>query len=95
MCGTATEVGKTWVSSRLLAELRSRNVTVSARKPAQSFDIDSEGNRLGGPTDAEVLGAASGEDPGDVCHDFRSYHRPWPPRWRPRPWASPGSGSTS
>lgn len=79
MCGTATEVGKTWVSSRLLAELRSRNVTVSARKPAQSFDIDSEGGRLGGATDAERLGAASGEHPGAVCHSFRSYHRAMAP----------------
>jgi dethiobiotin synthetase len=79
VCGTATEVGKTWVSSRLLAELRSRNVTVSARKPAQSFDIDSEGGRLGGATDAERLGAASGEHPGAVCHSFRSYHRAMAP----------------
>jgi dethiobiotin synthetase len=79
VCGTGTEVGKTWVCSRLLAELRGRGLTVAARKPAQSFDIDSEGARLGGATDAELLAAASGEHPGTVCHSFRSYHRAMAP----------------
>ncbi len=74
VCGTATEVGKTWVCTSLLEELRRHGVSVAARKPAQSFDIDSEGAPLGGPTDAERLGAASGEHPGLVCHSFRSYH---------------------
>ena len=77
--GTGTEVGKTWVAAQLLTELRSRGATVSARKPAQSFDVDWQGDRLGGATDAEVLGAASGEHPGDVCHSFRSYHRAMAP----------------
>jgi dethiobiotin synthetase len=79
ICGTATEVGKTWVGARLLRELRGQGLSVSARKPAQSFDIDSEGGRLGGATDAEVLGAASGEHPGTVCHSFRSYTRAMAP----------------
>jgi dethiobiotin synthetase len=79
VCGTGTEVGKTWVASVLLSELRARGHSVAARKPAQSFDIDSEGTRLGGATDAEVLGAASGEDPEVVCHAFRSYHRAMAP----------------
>jgi dethiobiotin synthetase len=79
VCGTGTEVGKTWVCGRLLTELRSRGVTVAARKPAQSFDTDSEGRRLGGPTDAQRLGAASGEDPDVVCHPFRSYRRAMAP----------------
>ncbi len=79
VCGTGTEVGKTWVCGRLLTELRSRGVTVAARKPAQSFDVDSEGRRLGGPTDAERLGAASGEPPEVVCHPFRSYRRAMAP----------------
>jgi len=79
VCGTGTEVGKTWVCARLLATLRSRGVTVAARKPAQSFDIDSEGGRLGGATDAERLGEASGEHPGVVCRPFRSYHRAMAP----------------
>jgi dethiobiotin synthetase len=79
VCGTGTEVGKTWVCSRLLRELRDRGVSVAARKPAQSFDIDSEGARLGGATDADILAAASGEHPGAVCHSFRSYHRAMAP----------------
>ena len=79
MCGTGTEVGKTWVGGRLLRELRGRGLSVAARKPAQSFAIDSEGVRLGGATDAEVLGSASGEDPDVVCHPFRSYHRAMAP----------------
>ena len=52
---------------------------MAARKPAQSFDIDSEGGRLGGATDAERLGEASGEHPDTVCHPFRSYHRAMAP----------------
>ncbi len=79
VCGTGTEVGKSWVGARLLTELRSRSRTVSARKPAQSFDVDHAGIRLGGATDAEILGAASGEHPGEVCHSFRSYHRAMAP----------------
>jgi len=79
VCGTGTEVGKTWVAARLLAELRRRGLTVSARKPAQSFDVDSRGDNLDGATDAEVLAAASGEHPGEVCHSFRSYHRAMAP----------------
>jgi dethiobiotin synthetase len=79
VCGTGTEVGKTWVGGSLLRELRGRGLSVAARKPAQSFDIDSEGHRLRGATDAEVLGSASGEDPDDVCHPFRSYHRAMAP----------------
>lgn len=79
VCGTGTEVGKTWAAARLLEVLRGRGLTVAARKPAQSFDVDRSGARLGGPTDAEVLGAASGEGPGVVCHAFRSYHRAMAP----------------
>jgi dethiobiotin synthetase len=79
VCGTGTEVGKTWVCERLLVELRSRGISVAARKPAQSFDVDSEGGRIGGPTDAELLGVASGEHPDVVCPPFRSYHRAMAP----------------
>jgi dethiobiotin synthetase len=74
VCGTGTEVGKTWVSCALLGELRRRGYSVAARKPAQSFDLDVEGVRLGGSTDAERLGAASGEPPDYVCPTWRSYH---------------------
>ena len=52
---------------------------MAARKPAQSFDVDRRGDRLGGPTDAEVLAAATGEHPGEVCRSFRSYHRAMAP----------------
>jgi len=79
VCGTGTEVGKTWVGSTVMRALRGRGMSVAARKPAQSYDIDSEGAPLGGPTDADVLGAASGEPPGAVCPPSRSYHRAMAP----------------
>ena len=79
VCGTGTEVGKTWVAASLLEELRGRGLTVAARKPAQSFDVDLEADRLGERTDAEVLGQASGEDPDVVCPPARSYHRAMAP----------------
>jgi dethiobiotin synthetase len=66
--GTATEVGKTWVTARLIEELRRRDIAVQVRKPAQSFeDPPTE------PTDAVVLGAASGERPATVCPEHRWY----------------------
>ena len=67
VCGTATDVGKTWVTCGLLHGLRQRGVPVAARKPAQSFAED------GRPTDAELLAAASGQDPWDVCPAHRWY----------------------
>ncbi len=72
--GTGTDVGKTWVGARLLEAWRAAGLSVAARKPAQSFAPDS------GPTDAEVLGAASGEDATTVCP---------PARWYPVPLAPP------
>jgi dethiobiotin synthetase len=72
--GTATEIGKTWVAARLLAELRRRDVSVAVRKPVQSFTPGE------GPTDADVLGAATGEDPEVVCPAHR---------WLPVPMAPP------
>lgn len=71
--GTGTEVGKTWVSARLIEELRARGVPVAARKPVQSFD---EG---AGPSDAEILARASGEEAGLVCPPHRSYPLPLAP----------------
>jgi dethiobiotin synthetase len=62
-----------------LRQFRADGLAVAARKPAQSFDIDVDGARLGGATDAEVLAAASGEDPSTVCHPHRSYHRAMAP----------------
>lgn len=72
--GTATEVGKTWVSCKVSAALRSEGVAVAARKPAQSFE---EGDAV---TDADLLAAATGEDPEKVCP---------PQRWYPIPMAPP------
>ena len=65
--GTGTDVGKTWVAARLLEAWRGAGLSVAARKPAQSY---AEG---AGPTDAEVLGAASGENPAAVCPPAQSY----------------------
>ncbi|MCB1251206.1 MAG: dethiobiotin synthase [Acidimicrobiales bacterium] len=75
VAGTGTEVGKTFVAAALARRLRAHGRTVAARKPAQSFDpADPE------PTDAEVLGAATGEPPQEVCP---------PERWYPVPLAPP------
>jgi dethiobiotin synthetase len=67
VAGTGTEIGKTWVSAAVLRTLRTDGVRVAARKPAQSFDP-------GDPsTDADVLAAATGEDPHTVCPAHRWY----------------------
>lgn len=65
--GTGTEVGKTWVACSLLTELRQRNRTVAARKPAQSFEIDDV------TTDADELARATGEDSVLICPAHRRY----------------------
>ncbi len=65
--GTATEVGKTWVTAAACRAAGDRRV--AARKPAQSF--------AGPPTDADVLAAATGEAPAAVCP--RSYPVPLAP----------------
>ena len=67
VAGTGTEVGKTWVSARLIENWRRRGLTVAARKPAQSYEAGE------GPTDAEVLAEATGEDPAAVCPPAHSY----------------------
>ena len=73
--GTGTGVGKTWVTAQLADALRRHSITVAARKPVQSFEPDD-----GNPTDAEVLGAATGEAPHTVCPAHR---------WLPRAMAPP------
>ena len=74
VAGTGTEVGKTWIAAHALAHLHERDVTVAARKPAQSFDpLDDE------PTDADVLAAATGEQPATVCPSRRWYRTPMAP----------------
>jgi dethiobiotin synthetase len=67
--GTATDVGKTYVGATWLAQLA---VTKAARKPVQSF---SPGDR----TDADVLGAATGEAADTVCPSHRWYEVPMAP----------------
>lgn len=69
LTGTGTEVGKTWLGARLAPLLGA-----AAWKPAQSF-VAGEGL-----TDAEVLAAATGQSPEEVCP---------PHRWYPVPLAPP------
>jgi dethiobiotin synthetase len=66
--GTATEIGKTWAGAAVLSELRSRGVSVAARKPVQSFDSEETG-----PTDADVLATATADHPDVVCPGHRWY----------------------
>lgn len=69
--GTATEVGKTWVTCRLLERLRRQGLRIAARKPAQSFAVgEPAAGRL---TDADLLAAASGEQATEVCGADRWY----------------------
>lgn len=67
VAGTGTEVGKTYVTAALTRALRARGVSVALRKPVQSF---APGDTS---TDADVLAAASGEDPATVCPLHRRY----------------------
>lgn len=69
VAGTGTDVGKTWVSARLLERLRDDGWTVSARKPAQSFDEVDDPATL----DSAVLAGASGEPDTVVCPAHRRY----------------------
>ncbi|HLS82651.1 MAG TPA: dethiobiotin synthase [Steroidobacter sp.] len=71
--GTNTEVGKTWVSARILSMLRSRGLRVAARKPVQSFEPGAD------DTDAALLAAASSESANDVCPAHRCYPIPLAP----------------
>lgn len=73
VAGTGTEVGKTWVAARLARAARAAGARVAARKPVQSFEPGS------GPTDAEVLAAATGEAVDEVCPRDRSYPVPLAP----------------
>jgi dethiobiotin synthetase len=72
--GTNTDIGKTWVTARLIEALRADGKCVSVRKPIQSFDANATA------TDADVLAAASGEDRHVICP---------PHRWYPRALAPP------
>lgn len=68
--GTGTDIGKTWVAARLLDAARAEGMSVTARKPAQSFD---PGDVERETTDAQVLGHASGEPAEVVCAPHRWY----------------------
>ena len=74
VAGVATEIGKTWVTARVLESLRERGFSVSARKPVQSYGPEDLG-----ATDAEVLAGASEEAPGAVCPAHRWYPVPLAP----------------
>jgi dethiobiotin synthetase len=69
-----TEVGKTWTAADLSRQLCDQGVRVAARKPAQSFSPDDPS-----PTDAVVLGAATGEAAEVVCPAHRWYETPLAP----------------
>jgi dethiobiotin synthetase len=71
--GTRTDVGKTWGAEALLSRWKARGRRVAARKPVQSFEIET------GLTDAERLAAATGEDPCTVCPRHRWYERAMAP----------------
>jgi dethiobiotin synthetase len=89
--GTGTDIGKTWVSAYLLTRLRAADVSVSARKPAQSFDPDDDPDGF----DATILGAATGEAPDIVCAPHRWYERALAPPMAAealgRPWFTIGN----
>ena len=84
VAGTGTDVGKTWVSARLLETWARAGLSVAARKPAQSFAPGT------GPTDSEVLAAATGEDPASVCRPERSYPLPLAPPMAASALSRPG-----
>ena len=71
--GTSTGVGKTWVTAALARTMSTDGTRFCARKPVQSFTPGE------GPTDAEVLSAATAERPEDVCPAHRSYPLPMAP----------------
>ncbi len=84
VCGTGTDVGKTWVAASLARTLDGQGLRVAARKPAQSFERPAAGSSPGGSpqagssvgvtgTDADVLSEATGEDPHQVCPSNRWY----------------------
>jgi dethiobiotin synthetase len=72
--GTATEVGKTWFTARLIEQLRASGHLVAVRKPVQSFEPTGRAD-----TDADLLAEASGEDVHAVCPPHRWYEIPMAP----------------
>jgi dethiobiotin synthetase len=74
--GVATEIGKTWAAAATARRLRAAGRAVAAWKPAQSFE---PGDPDAGVTDAQVLGAATGQPAGAVCPPHRWYEVPMAP----------------
>lgn len=72
--GTGTEIGKTWVATGLARVLREQGRPIRACKPVQSHDPAERG-----PTDAEALAEATGQDPDDVCPPEYTYPVPLAP----------------
>ncbi len=70
--GTGTDIGKTWWAAALSRALRGSGIRVEARKPVQS-------GAPGAPSDADVLGDATGEDPAVVCPPTRTFDLAWAP----------------
>jgi dethiobiotin synthetase len=64
--GTATDIGKTWFGAATARAL-ARYAPVVAKKPVQSFDPTDT------TTDADVLAAATGQAPFEVCPEHRWY----------------------
>jgi dethiobiotin synthetase len=75
VCGTGTDVGKTWTACALAARWRREGRVVRARKPAQSFTPETEDR----DTDASLLARATGDAPGEVCPPHRWYGVPMAP----------------
>jgi len=82
VAGTTTEVGKTWWTAAVARELRAAGVHVSARKPVQS-------GAPGDVADADLLAAATGEDPATVCPPSRTYLVAWAPPMAARALGAP------
>ena len=75
--GTGTEVGKTWFAAATIEVLRGDGLTVSARKPVQSFPPGDTGS-----TDAEVLAARAARIPRRCARRTAGSRCRWRRRWR-------------
>lgn len=71
--GTATEIGKTWLTAEVARSIREASIDVAARKPVMSFDVGDA------TTDAQILAEATGEDESVVCPEHRRYALPMAP----------------
>ncbi len=74
VAGTATEVGKTWMSAAVARSLRGGGLVVGARKPVQSYDPADAA-----PLDAQVLAEATGADVLEICPRHRTLAIPMAP----------------